>query len=286
MHSASPTAGVAVGQIARGRWEPPHLASRKSHSGVKGSLPNASGLSGRKIRSKIAHQPKRVKSPLENYGKDIAFAGNNLPQALPEVASCELARCFGAILSPRGICPIRQRADVRYRTLPAGYPPSQVLPATALVGLLTSASEVPAFSSRQAQTNNAHHDNGHKEGGTSHIHGYSGGAVPDLHRSSLFVGYPRGASDHQRSSQHEINRNYDTDQLFVKSRFPQTFVCPYLAPRQHFSSPPGKDLQRMDTGSGIFAAQLLGKSQPWFRFLQRRQPERLIKLRYCPFGLP
>jgi len=116
----------------------------------------------------------------------------------------------------RAPAPLRQKAFMPTEPLPAGYPPSQVTPATALVGLLTSASEVPAFSSRQAQTNNAHHDNGHKEGGTSHIHGYSGGAVPDLHRSSLFVERPGRTPDHQRSRRQKTVSYYGTDRIFVK----------------------------------------------------------------------
>jgi hypothetical protein len=48
----------------------------------------------------------------------------------------------------RAPAPLRQKAFMPIEPFPAGYPPSQVTPATALVGLLTSASEVPAFSSQ------------------------------------------------------------------------------------------------------------------------------------------
>lgn len=106
----------------------------------------------------------------------------------------------------------------------AGYPPAQEIPASALVGLLTSASEVPAFSSRESsQQRLIPYDNGRQKGGTSHMHGHSGGAVPDLHRCSLFVGYPGRISDHQRSLPHKTCTHYAICSLAVKARAPRAY---------------------------------------------------------------
>lgn len=86
----------------------------------------------------------------------------------------------------------------------AGDLPAQVNPAAVLVGLLTSASEVPAFSSPpgSAVSESLATMAVGKEWDLP-MHGHSGGAVPDLHRCSLFVEHPGRMPNHQHRSERD-----------------------------------------------------------------------------------
>ena len=71
----------------------------------------------------------------------------------------------------------------------------------ALVGLLTPEQRNwLAFSSSRCETRYAVFTRQWLESAVLKKLGYSGGAVPELHRSSLFVGLPKvEATDHQRT---------------------------------------------------------------------------------------